>query len=118
MTELTPAQLEALHAALLKLQAELPLLISRSDDDVKPVELDQPIGRLSRMDAIQQQKMSAATRLASERRLKLVEQALRFFDSGEYGDCRSCEEPIGFARLQARPETPLCLACQGAAEGR
>ena len=32
--------------------------------------------------------------------------------------CRRCEEPIGFRRLQARPETPLCVACQNQRERR
>ena len=26
--------------------------------------------------------------------------------------CRRCEEPIGYKRLSARPESPYCLDCQ------
>lgn len=29
--------------------------------------------------------------------------------SGDYGRCEECDEPIAFARLQARPEARLCL---------
>ncbi|MCK5912686.1 MAG: TraR/DksA C4-type zinc finger protein, partial [Desulfuromusa sp.] len=33
-----------------------------------------------------------------------------------YGECRMCEEPIGYPRLQVRPESPFCLECQKQAE--
>jgi len=36
-------------------------------------------------------------------------------ESGEhatYGDCESCGEPIGYSRLEARPEARFCIACQ------
>ena len=58
MSELTDAQTQSFHAALTSLQAELEALLSATADEVKPVQLDQPIGRLSRIDAIQMQKMA------------------------------------------------------------
>jgi DnaK suppressor protein len=33
-------------------------------------------------------------------------------DEGDYGDCARCGEAIELGRLEARPEAPLCLACQ------
>ena len=45
-------------------------------------------------------------------RLRQVRQALAGFESGRYGLCRRCEDPIGYARLEARPESPYCLDCQ------
>ncbi|QBE62309.1 TraR/DksA family transcriptional regulator [Pseudoduganella lutea] len=33
-------------------------------------------------------------------------------DSGDYGDCENCGEPIGYSRLEARPEARFCIACQ------
>ena len=37
---------------------------------------------------------------------------------GSYGFCRLCEEPIGFKRLQAKPEAPFCVNCQSRHERR
>jgi DnaK suppressor protein len=68
------------------------------------------------MDAIQQQKMSAANKASAERTLKQVAAALRAAAEDDYGFCKRCDEPIGYRRLKARPETPLCLGCQSAAE--
>ncbi len=116
MDELTAEQLEELRVQLTEEQARLAELLKISKDDAKPVDLDEPIGRLTRMDAIQQQQMTKANRAASERKLHQIEAALEAVGKDEYGYCRSCEEPVGYRRLKARPETPLCLECQDARE--
>lgn len=110
--DLTEAQCAELRETLDSLRAELRGLLDRSRDGARPVDLDEPIGRLTRMDAIQQQSMTAASRRAYDVRLQQVEQALRAMDHGRYGLCRRCEDPIGFRRLSARPESPYCLDCQ------
>lgn len=44
--------------------------------------------------------------------LRMVEEALDRMDSGDYGVCLSCEEPIPAKRLQALPWARYCVACQ------
>lgn len=41
-----------------------------------------------------------------------VEDALSRLESGAFGICISCGEPISRSRLEAIPETPYCLNCQ------
>ena len=41
-----------------------------------------------------------------------IEKALRKIDEGEFGMCEVCEEPISVKRLEARPETTLCIRCK------
>ena len=108
---------EAFEAALHELADELKALIEATADGARPVDLDAPIGRLSRMDAIQQKEMSQASRSAAERRLLQVRAALQRIDADEYGDCLDCGAEIGHARLSARPEAPFCIACQSRREG-
>lgn len=50
------------------------------------------------------------------RQLKLVRHALAKLEDGEYGLCEQCGGPIGYSRLQARPEARLCIVCQTRAE--
>jgi DnaK suppressor protein len=38
-------------------------------------------------------------------------------DAGEYGECKSCGEPIAEARLKALPYVTLCIQCAEDAEG-
>lgn len=118
MDELTEKQEQELGEDLLKLRTDLAELLSMSKEGTQVVELDQPIGRLTRMDAIQQQKMAQASRGAHQVRARLVEAAIKSHDDGDYGTCRSCEEVIGYRRLKAKPETPFCLGCQSATERR
>lgn len=44
--------------------------------------------------------------------------ALERLEDGSYGQCESCGEPIGKARLQAYPRATLCLACKSKQERR
>ena len=41
-----------------------------------------------------------------------VEHALHKFDSGTYGVCDNCGQPIDPARLEALPPASLCLSCK------
>jgi DnaK suppressor protein len=46
--------------------------------------------------------------------LRLIEEGLDRLDSGDYGVCLSCEEPIPPKRLQAVPWARYCVGCQEA----
>lgn len=76
------------------------------------VELDQSsVGRLSRMDAMQQQAMAQNIRQRSEQALRLIDAALSRCGSGDYGYCLACNEAIDPRRLELAPATPLCIRC-------
>ena len=102
---------------LLTLQQQVLDLEETGSEAGKTVELDQArVGRLSRMDALQVQAMSQAMSQRRQIELKKIAAALRRIESGEYGYCISCEEPIARARLDHDPAAPLCIACASAAE--
>lgn len=89
---------------------ELSELMGSSADDAAPVELDQTQqGRLSRMDAMQQQAMAAETQRRRQREMRLLEAALKRLDEGEYGYCVNCGEEIEPERLALDPATPFCI---------
>ena len=100
------------------LRDELARVLVDSRSAAQPVDLDEPIGRISRIDAIAQQKMVQASREGMALRANQVRAALDRFEEGSYGACVSCEESVGYARLKARPETPFCIACQTRREQR
>ena len=114
--ELSEAQVAQLHAALEELEAQLREQLDAMRLGSEPVSLDEPIGRLSRMEAMQQQQMAKANVKATELRLTLIARAFEAIEREEYGECRRCEELISLPRLFARPESPLCLRCQTATE--
>lgn len=112
MDELDEVQVERIRRALVLTRGELEAQLVANREGARPVDLGLPIGRISRMDAMQQQQMARASRHAAELRLNQVGAALTAIERGIYGECRRCEEPIGLRRLQARPEAPFCLECQ------
>ena len=106
------SELEAARSRLLALQQELSRALTGARDQAGTVGLDQSaVGRLSRVDALQHQAMAQAQERRTELRLAQVENALKRVENGTYGDCLDCGEPIGEARLLARPEAPFCLSC-------
>ena len=99
-----------------RLQEEMEELRALSDgsrDSCAPVELDQQsVGRLSRMDAMQQQSMDLAREERRRQRLAILAAALRRMDEEEYGYCLSCGDDIAAARLAADPAATLCVDYQ------
>jgi DnaK suppressor protein len=100
--------------ATLLVQKRTALLEARENgaESAKIVELDQSrVGRLSRMDAMQDQAMSIETNRRREIELRQIEAALGRISSGDYGKCLMCGEEITHARLAYSPEASLCLKC-------
>ena len=115
--ELNQQQIEELRSMLISSQQALEEQMLSTGSSTKPVTLDQQsVGRVSRIDAIQQQQMAIANQQQADQLLKRIELALLRINSGEYGTCLQCEEPIAFARLQAQPYASLCIGCQSASE--
>ena len=44
--------------------------------------------------------------------LAQIDEALERLESGTYGTCEECKEPIGIERLKALPFTPVCINCK------
>lgn len=116
-TPLQPTQIEQLRHLLEAQQQELEALLGSSQPASQPVALDQQsVGRVSRMDAIQQQQMALASRQLANAQLRSIEQALQRIREGDYGECAECGEAIADARLWAQPFARLCIDCQSASE--
>jgi DnaK suppressor protein len=50
--------------------------------------------------------------------LKKIDHALSKIDTNTFGICENCEEEISLKRLEARPETTLCIRCKEDQEKR
>ncbi|MEX1364241.1 MAG: TraR/DksA C4-type zinc finger protein [Nannocystaceae bacterium] len=114
--ELTSAERDELRTELRRLEQQLQGAIDLSAEEAAPVDLQTPIGRLSRIDAIAQREISQAGRRQQAQQLGQVRTALAALDDDDFGRCRLCDEPIGFRRLRARPFSTICLRCQAARE--
>ena len=97
---------------LIKKRNETEVFLEGLKESSRPVDLNDPIGRLSRMDAIQQQQMSLESKNRALLTLKQIEAALSRVKDDSYGICLKCEEEIPEKRLKARPESSFCSGCQ------
>ena len=91
---------------------QLKHLSETAKDSRAPVTLDQQsVGRLSRMDAMQQQSMELATEERRQHRLATLAAALRRVKSDDYGFCLKCDDKIAAGRLAVDPAVTLCIDC-------
>lgn len=106
----------AMKKNLLDRRTELEQVIEARAETRTDSELDQQrIGRLSRMDAIQQQAMEEETGRRRVQEVERIRAALQRIQEDDFGYCSVCEEPIASKRLENDPATPLCINCAGRA---
>ena len=91
---------------------DLKILSKNSKVSRNPVELDQQsIGRLTRIDAIQQQQLQIASEKNRLNRINLLNATLKRIETGNFGYCIICEEDIPFKRLLIDPVVIKCTTC-------
>lgn len=99
---------------LLSEKQELEVLSDGARESRGAVELDQQgVGRLSRMDAMQQQAMAVASERRRRMRIGQIEAAIKRLETDDFGYCIRCGEPIAEERIIADPASTLCLQCAG-----
>ena len=109
---LTADQFQELREELLRASRRLERSERTSRQAAKPVALDQSsVGRLSRIDAIQNQSMTLGLQARDEARRAQIDDALGRMEEGSYGRCGACGIPNPFARLLVFPEAVTCAEC-------
>jgi DnaK suppressor protein len=109
---LTEEMLADLRAQLESELKRLERSMRTTDEASRPVELDQQaVGRLSRMDSLQNQHMSRNLQERERVRYTAILRALKRMEEGTYGICTGCGQPIESGRLQVMPEVEHCPAC-------
>ncbi|WP_069131185.1 TraR/DksA family transcriptional regulator [Rhodohalobacter halophilus] len=71
----------------------------------KPISLDNSIGRLSRMDAINNKTINEKALRDKKRTLQKLERAVERHQDGKLGKCLKCGDDIPFGRLNIMPYT-------------
>jgi len=110
---MTPEKLQSFEKSIHNLIQEIQQDLDQENDGEKAVELDTSIGRLSRMDAMQNQQMALELRRRKENQLMRLENALTRITKGTYGACGKCKKPISEDRLEIQPDAVLCVQCAG-----
>ena len=77
----------------------------------QPISPDNAIGRVSRMDAINNKSIYDASMSNTRQRLEQLKQALKLTNDSDFGICTKCRQSIPMERLKIRPDIRLCANC-------
>ena len=110
------AQLEFFRARLKDLEQEILANAGATTENLRETQfVPDPADRAT---IEEEHALELRTRDRERKLLKKVQQAISRIEAGEYGWCEETGEPIGIARLLARPTATLSLEAQERREMR
>lgn len=77
----------------------------------QPISPENAIGRLSRMDAINNKSVMEAGQRQAEDKLQKLEYALTQVGKEGFGKCKNCGTQIPLGRILLRPQSLYCVNC-------
>ncbi|HKI87779.1 MAG TPA: TraR/DksA C4-type zinc finger protein [Draconibacterium sp.] len=77
----------------------------------RPVEPENAIGRISRMDAINNKSVTEAALRKAKEKLEKLHFALAKINDPEFGVCIKCRQPIPLGRILIMPQSQTCVNC-------
>lgn len=111
---MTEKQREELKKTILQTKEEIRNEIAHLEEKTAPISPDISLGRLTRLEAMQEKSLNDSVLQKARIRLKKIDFALGKIDDEAYGYCSICEEEIPFGRLQIMPESTICVSCANA----
>ena len=78
---------------------------------VQPIEPENSIGRISRMDAINNKSINDRMLRKAQEKLKYLKLNLKSLKNEDFGFCLKCKKQINFNRIKLMPETRKCINC-------
>lgn len=86
-------------------------LIVDYKEQSKPITLDNSIGRISRMDAINNKSITESALRQAELKLSKLHQAMDKVGTNDFGICIKCGQTIPLGRILLMPESNRCVNC-------
>ncbi len=86
-------------------------LIEEYKELTRPVAPDASIGRISRMDAINNKSVTEASLRQAESKLQGLQRVLSMYGTEDFGKCMRCKADIPLGRILFRPESMYCVNC-------
>ena len=97
-----------------KLRSEIQKTLSEITElkeFTKPIAPENAIGRLSRMDAINNKSIYDAALLKAREKLHKLQVAEKNVENPDFGICVKCRKPIPLGRILLMPHSNRCVNC-------
>lgn len=101
---------EVVHKIKLEIKA-IEKAILHYKELTKPIAPENAIGRISRMDAINNKSVNDAALKKSEQKLKNLTIALANINDPDFGLCSKCKNQIPLGRVLLMPQSRFCVHC-------
>ncbi len=86
-------------------------LIKDLENEVKPIAPENAIGRVSRMDAINNKSVNEAALNEARKKFAQLQFAQSRLEDDDFGLCSRCGNQIPVGRLLFMPQSRLCVNC-------
>ena len=96
-----------IEAIMIKMHEDIISLESMT----QPVKPENSLGRISRMDAINNKSVMEVSLRNKRDKLIKLKVALAHIDDPDFGLCKMCKNPIQTKRLIFMPESNRCVRC-------
>ncbi|NNE35407.1 MAG: TraR/DksA family transcriptional regulator [Rhodothermales bacterium] len=93
------------------MQEALAVEIKELEEVTKPIPLDSAIGRISRMDAINNRTINDAALRAARDKQKQLAATLTNLSRDDFGICIKCGQAIPVGRMRLKPHAKRCVQC-------
>jgi DnaK suppressor protein len=110
-TFMTQKERTELKEKIAEQMAETKRKIAEYKELTQPIAPENAIGRVSRMDAINNKAVIEAALREAERKLHNLEEVAKNVEKKEFGVCVKCHAPIPLGRLLLMPESRKCVNC-------
>lgn len=85
--------------------------IADLEDLTKPISPENAIGRISRMDAINNKSVNEASLRQMRDKKRKLEEALEKLNEPDFGICIRCRQPIPEGRIMLMSHAKKCVRC-------
>lgn len=104
-------EIKILKQEIRQLIKKLTSEIAQMEESAAPVAPENSIGRISRMDAINNKSVVEASLRNRRKKLAKLQVALSKVDNPGFGQCNNCKQSINPKRLMLMPESDRCIKC-------
>lgn len=108
---MTKENRQKIHTALLLEREKTEIKIEDLRELTKPISPENAIGRISRMDAINNKSINEAALRTTESRFRNLNLALERIQEKDFGLCIVCGTEIALGRLLIMPGSSKCINC-------
>jgi len=108
---MTENELEHIEEKIIEEISKTEAAIIHYKELTKPIAPENAIGRVSRMDAINNKSVNEAALKQAEQKLKNLKVALSNINDVDFGLCFKCHNLIPIGRILLMPHTRYCVNC-------